>query len=1086
MTVVIDALDECDLEEDVKRIIGLLARTQSLPGFKLKFFLTSRPEYHIRLGFDKLEVRSHKDVALHTIPEPVVEHDLSVYLVHQLTHIRDEYNRMAPEEFHLPRDWPPTSEIQKLVNMAVPLFIFAATVCRLLEDMAPSNPADELTKILMRPAGTSDEKLTATYAPVLDRLVTGKHGSRMSSRQRADIVSRFKNIIGSLILLAEPLSIISLANLLGVSRSTVDGIVNSLHSVLRVPRDLSSPVKTFHLSFREFLVDRDGDVPEDIWIDEEKTNEELGIKCLELLSRDSHLQYDMCDLGELAKRRSTIPQEKLDSSLSPEVQYACLYWIHHLKEGNAILRDGEQAHEFLKKHFLHWLEALSLMGRLAESTRLTQELQTLVDPNEGTKIMEFLHDAQRFILRFRAIGDQAPLQFYSSALLFAPENSVIKKTFQNYVTWIRQKPTMEDDWNPCLQTLEGHDGIVDAVAFSRDGRSIASGSHDNTVNLWDTTTGELRHTLRGHENTVKCVALSGDGQLVASGSYDCTVKVWNVATGDVEHTFQGHKNKVQSVAFSINDRSVVSGSDDSTVKIWDLATGTLRLSLEAHNDAVESVACANNGRLIASGSRDKKINLWDASTGELQRNLEGHSGIVRGVVFSPDSALLASRSKDKSIRIWNVKSGALQLRIKGNSGPSLAFSSDGKFIASEKNNTVVIRDVVSGEIYQTLQGHSREVTCVAYSASGGLLASASFDNTVKIWDTKSRSSEQSPEGHSSEVLSLAISPDSRLLTSGSGDNSVKVWDAASGKLKHSLEDHTARIKAVSFSPNSSLIASASEDDSIKLWDAETGNLQQSLNRRLRMAQVLAFSPDSQLLATSVDASELAVWNIDDGDGTHFQLSDNAGASAQQLAFSPDSTLVAAADWGHTNVWDVGKRRRLYTFKGPSGRPLWMGFSPNSKVLGLRFESKPNRIKIWDMLSGLSRQAHQEHGLTTFKTVFSADSKTLEITSWNTDQELLVREELDCEVGTPDSTSPDGSSTMLTSRVETSKPRSYRLDAQKTWIQRDGQNLLWIPPDYRLTAYSMVLQLRNWAADDSENRVAIGSASGRVLIIAFDS
>ncbi|CAH0027573.1 unnamed protein product [Clonostachys rhizophaga] len=371
MTVVIDALDECDPEEDAKRIIELLAKTQNLLGFKLKFFLTSRPEYHIRL-------------------EPVVEHDLSVYLVHQLALIRDQYNRLAPEELHLPRDWPPADEIQKLVKFANPLFI-----------LPPPSAGSE----------TSDEKLTATYATVLQRFVTGKLGSRMTGRQRDDIVSRFRNIIGSLILLAEPLSVISLANLVGVSPSAVGGIVSSLHSVLNVPRDLKSPVKILHLSFRKFLVKKNEDFSNGFWIDEEKTNEELAIKCLELLSSNDRLRYNMCGLGQLGKRRSTIPQEKADGSLPPEIQYACLYWIHHLGEGKAILQDEGQVHVFLKKHFLHWLEALSLMGRLTESTRQTQKLQKLVDPNEGIEIMEFLRDAQRFILRFRAIGDEAPPSF---------------------------------------------------------------------------------------------------------------------------------------------------------------------------------------------------------------------------------------------------------------------------------------------------------------------------------------------------------------------------------------------------------------------------------------------------------------------------------------------------------------------------------------------------------------------------------------------------------------------------------------------------------------------------------------------------
>ncbi|CAG9983043.1 unnamed protein product [Clonostachys byssicola] len=1113
MTVVIDALDECDPEEDAKRIIELLAKAEILPGFKLKFFLTSRPEYHIRLGFDKLKVGSHKAVALHTIPEPVVEHDLSVYFVHQLALIRDEYNRLAPEEFHLPGDWPPADVIQKLVRIANPLFIFAATVCRLLEDMAPLNPAEELSNILMLPTETLDEKLTATYVTVLQRFVTGKLGSRMTGRQKDDIVSRFRNIIGSLVLLAEPLSVLSLAALLGVSPSTVDGIVNSLHSVLNVPRDLKSPVKIFHLSFREFLVKRDGDFSSDFRIDEEKINEELATKCLELLSSNDRLRYNMCNLEQLGKRRSNIPQKKVEGSFPPEVQYACLYWIHHLGEGKAVLRDEGQVHEFLKKHFLHWLEALSLMGRLTESTRQIQKLQTLVDPNEGIKITEFLRDATRFILRFRAIGDEAPLQFYSSALLFAPRRSVIKKTFQKHIEWIRQKPNVETDWDPCLQTLEGRIRQIQAVAFSRDGLSIAHGGNAFGLSLWDTTTGELRYMTRITENfKPESFTFSRDGQLVACAIHDCTVKLRSVATGEVQHRFQGHTDKVLSIEFSSDNASMVSGSRDWTVKVWDLATGTLRLSLEAHTDPVYSVACANNGRLIASGSFDQTIILWDASTGELQRTLKGHGDISK-VVFSPDSKLLASGSEDKSVRVWDVESGALQLSIQPHDSYLLSildFSSDSKFIALRKGRTVVIRDMVLGRIHQTLKGHSVDVKCVAYSPSGGLLATATRD-AVKIWDTSIRSLDQSPEGHSQKILSLALSPDSRLVASASCDSYIKVWNAANGKLKYSLPDRTDREKpAVIFSPDSTLIASISDDDSIKLRDAKTGKVLQTLKtkRQTYMYQTLAFSPDSQLLAVSV-GSIVVVWNIGDGGGAYFELYKNSDSETEQLVFSPGSTFIAASTCTNTYIWDVEKRWLLHTLTRPSRMPLWMGFSPDSRVLGLRFEGNGrfggngrfevhdifegngrNIIQIWDILKGVLVQTYQDCGSATFKTVFSADSKRLEVTSWDKYHELVVREELNCEVGTPDSSSTSGNTTLLVSQVELSKSRSYRVDEHNSWIQLNGQNLLWIPPDHRPTKPLFQLSpdssLRTWVADNAENRIIIGSPSGRVTFIEFDS
>ena len=159
--------------------------------------------------------------------------------------------------------------------------------------------------------------------------------------------------------------------------------------------------------------------------------------------------------------------------------------------------------------------------------------------------MELLRDARRFILSYKRAVEIAPLQVYASALVFSPTRSLIRELFKKEEpNWITLKPSVEPDWNACLQTLEGHNDSVTSVALSADGQRLASGSGDKTVKVWDTATGACVQTLEGHDSLVASVAFSADGQRLASGSGDKTVKIWDAATGTCVQTLEGHDNSV--------------------------------------------------------------------------------------------------------------------------------------------------------------------------------------------------------------------------------------------------------------------------------------------------------------------------------------------------------------------------------------------------------------------------------------------------------------------------------------------------------------------------------------------------------------
>jgi hypothetical protein len=369
-TIVIDALDECEREGDIKNILYLLAQVQHITSVRVRVLITSRPELPVRLGFKKISGTAYQDLILQEIPQRIIEHDIAAFLKCELEKIRDDHNSLHPGR-PLSSVWPSEKNIQALVKMAVPLFIFAATVCRFVED-SRWDPEEQLQSILSYQTASQVSKLDRTYLPILDRLLHG-----LSESQSESLTEEFRIVVGSIALLANPLSAVSLASLIGVRDQIVECRLRDLHSVLNVPADRNIPVRLLHLSFREFLTDPEKRGRSPFWVDSRKTHEMIATRCLELMSHS--LKENACKLESPGTFRAEIDSQIIKDTLPAHLQYACCYWVNHLEQSGIQISDHSEVHFFLLEHLLHWLEALALIGRLAESVGTIVTLKALMN-----------------------------------------------------------------------------------------------------------------------------------------------------------------------------------------------------------------------------------------------------------------------------------------------------------------------------------------------------------------------------------------------------------------------------------------------------------------------------------------------------------------------------------------------------------------------------------------------------------------------------------------------------------------------------------------------------------------------------------
>lgn len=1019
LILVVDALDECGFEHrsavdenSSRQIINILSRLSTVCGIKARIFLTSRPEVPILLGFlEDVPTGSHQDVALHDIPEPIIEHDIRAFIESELGAIRVSHA--------IAQDWPGDDVVTQLVKASVPLFIYASTICKFIDDRRRRfRPQAQLDKVLRQSEGfrTGSE---ITYRPILDQPVED-----LEECERKELLARFRKVVGAIILLADSLSVTSLGELLGLENDEIRYLLNSLHSVLDVPEDdqPEHSVRLFHLSFREYLLQPHSSGDMSFWIDERSTHKDLFACCLQVMGDQSGfgLRNDLCRLDEPGVRRDEIPRERIYQHIPRSLEYACRYWVMHLRESGSGLH-VQDAHEFLTRYLLYWFEAMSWMNLLHQAPR---DLLTLEDmfSSQGSSMQSeallFLRDARRFLAENEHAINLAPYQVYVSALIFAPKASLVKQKFRCEIPgWIVKMPEVAENWDVTSRTIHQYKSPVQNVVWSHDGQYVAVATFYE-VDIWNVTSGVLleRNTDMRYIN---CMTFTNRGMLIIGLSFD-GILLWDWVAG-LETTFSiGHGfSEVLTVSAATTGKVLCLLSDGNVCLMsetfdiihtwytcWQPSAGdTKRTRSNLHLYYLGRVHFTRNGKTMAviDNEQSNSIHVHDAESGALIQSLSAPEGQMFYEVTASDEGLLIATGGSVSplgerpdwsdvimeAFIWdlngtNASASHPSPRVISSvhcQGPTinkhgiLAYTGDYSYLKIWN----VLKD--PPELVHTLDYG----TCVSFSPDGQHLI-AEF-NAVKIIYTnaldlvKHASNCTTDIDDSVDMDRQSLSPNGLRLAIVSSRGKVTLWHIDSENEEMGSEvaildtpwevstkvDHEF---ATAWSSNGAFLAVASSAGFVVYdcsahhpailksvsYEYEASSLDDTLRQ-------LLFSPcGSSIAITHGDVKSVSLWNFPSCTCRWLQaLQDpNDCKSAMTIKFSPDGAQLAVSHGYNARLMDSNTGAIIWTRSFASLNVRFidsLAFSSSGALMAIKafqIDRKPSSIE-----SGSGRSVNSE-------------------------------------------------------------------------------------------------------------------------------
>ncbi|KAF3211501.1 hypothetical protein TWF106_010221 [Orbilia oligospora] len=755
--LVIDALDECENENHVLAIVRFLALLTDID-CSIRVFITSRGETFINDIFKVLPQVVQKRV-LHDVEELEIESDIRVFFQHKLAMIRAKRG--------LIEDWPTSTGIESLVKIASPLFIVAANICRFLDDRR-FRPDVQLSNLLGCESGpiimeaNSDKSLQWTYRHILTQSLAGT-----TRFQRATIIREFKGIIGIIVLLEQPLSLPCLSRLISMDRKGVETRLEGFHSVLNIPTDPDGPIRTLHLSFREFLLDVDMKTNNPFWQDEHEIHRNIAQYCIKLM-RD-RLKKNICGLKSPGVFRSEVSSSAISQALTGDIAYACRYWVTHLVKAQDELKDEDEIHQFLQNFCLEWLEATSLLDLYSNNIYAITALKSILSINEATQLGDYLYDLGRFIQYNTDIITKAPMQVYHSALLWSPTESLVRKRFfGTHLRWVKVAPNVGKNWEPWTHIAE--DGkCASIIKFSHDSRYIARHTYwPKCITIRDCTSGALRQKIKldsGWGESFHAMEFLPDGQSLA------------IVVSTKIHVLDLDSGKCL-------------GCFDTIKKLTRLYSLSTRLRL-AKPDGGHIVRLSPGGRFAVVAGSDNVVRMWSIDSREVVQSFDFPVEVqITGLEISPNLEFIATLSYPSTLSLQNTRSCAFfqNERINFIRPAKLKFSPDSRYLVY----------LVDGPNDNT----------------GPFMVSRRLDSKLGLQEQRLYRTNFNPALWVWEFVS-----DEKVALSGLEDGSIEIWDLHAGtKVERLFANRGETISSIAISPNHMLLAASGNRTGVRLRD----------------------------------------------------------------------------------------------------------------------------------------------------------------------------------------------------------------------------------------------------------------------------